>query len=450
MMQNYTYQPDIVAKTKIQGHCFVNAKFTVKFLYPAIYMNALVTMVPIILYKSGWSADKTLLLGIAVLVPALSAVLGTYGGPIKAFFRNFHAPIAYASLVPLGYSGSLSGLDLIIIGVSVLWGIIYWCIMGAGLGDPLKRTLAVLDKVQNGQLNERVVLNFDRNDEMGKVIKGVNLMLDYLSDVMGNINKSIATVATSAGQLSTQAMQTTAGATENASTIGEVAATIEDVSVRTRKVSQKAEHAMTVANEGNESITRVMKQMDAINRTNNDVSGVVVELAQQSNQINQIIDVITDIADQTNLLSLNAAIEAARAGDQGRGFAVVAEEVRKLAEQSRTAAGEIRHLIDSVQKTSQSAVAAMEVSTHGIKDGLNIVGEAENSFKRIETAMTELVDQIEGVSSASGEISGAIQNIAASSEEQTAAMEEVSAAVEVLSKTADELKILSEKFTFNN
>lgn len=446
-MSGYTYYPDIVARTKIQGHNFINFSFTVKFLYPAIYMNALVTMVPIVIYKGNWDIIKTCLLLLAVFVPVISAVMGTYGGVLKNFFKIFHGPIAYVSLIPFGYYGSLTLFDLLIIMVSVIWGIIYWCIMGAGLGDPLKRMLEVLDKIKNGDLRSRIILNFDRNDEIGKVVQGINSVLDLLNDVIGNINKNIEIILDSASRLNNQAKQTSAGTVEVASAIGEVAGTADQVSLNSQKVAERALHTLTVAAGGKQSIASVTEQMNSIKRTSSEVSGVISDLAKRSNTINQIVEVITGIAEQTNLLALNAAIEAARAGDQGRGFAVVAEEVRKLAEQSGSAAGEIRNLITDIQNTSIRAVEAMEAGARDVEAGSLIVAESGENFERIMATVEDLSTQVQDMAAASEQISSAMQNVAASTEEQTAAVEEVNSTVETLFRMAGELKALSHRFT---
>jgi len=152
------------------------------------------------------------------------------------------------------------------------------------------------------------------------------------------------------------------------------------------------------------------------------------------------------IADQTNLLALNAAIEAARAGEQGRGFAVVAEEVRKLAEQSASAAKEIYNLINAIQAESQKAVHSTADAIKEVEAGTSVVQEVGDKFKEIISAVQDLTSQIQEVASATEQMSAGVQNVAASTEEQTAAMEEVSASAQSLSSLAEELNMLVAKF----
>jgi methyl-accepting chemotaxis protein len=146
------------------------------------------------------------------------------------------------------------------------------------------------------------------------------------------------------------------------------------------------------------------------------------------------------------LLALNAAIEAARAGEHGRGFAVVAEEVRKLAEQSASAAKEIYLLINAIQSESEKAVDSMADGSREVKSGLEVVREVGSNFKEIITAVQGLSSQIQNVASATEQMAAGVQNVAASTEEQTATMEEISAATESLTIMSEELNALVERF----
>lgn len=177
-----------------------------------------------------------------------------------------------------------------------------------------------------------------------------------------------------------------------------------------------------------------------------DSSQVVNGLSDSLNQVNQIVDLINNIADQTNLLALNAAIEAARAGEQGRGFAVVADEVRKLAEQSAHASKDINELILKVLSESKRAVEAMTEGNKQVKVGALIAGEAGGKFHEIIALINQLVNQVQNVAAASEQVSAGVQNVAATTEEQTAAMEEVSSATDQLASMATDLHALVAKY----
>jgi methyl-accepting chemotaxis protein len=168
----------------------------------------------------------------------------------------------------------------------------------------------------------------------------------------------------------------------------------------------------------------MLTQMDAIKGATNTSSGVIKELESKSNQIGEIVDIITNIADQTNLLALNAAIEAARAGEHGRGFAVVADEVRKLAENSGTAASQIAELLTEIKNGTHEAVSSMDAGSQTVEDGV--------------TALTGTVEAVQKIVEESNRIAVMAENIAAAAEEQSASIEEVTATVDEVASISQE------------
>lgn len=207
--------------------------------------------------------------------------------------------------------------------------------------------------------------------------------------------------------------------------------------------------------------------MNLINENFTDLSVTVTQLGERSSEIGEISKVISTIADQTNLLALNAAIEAARAGEHGKGFAVVADEVRKLAEQSAQSAQQIAHLIVQTQEDTTKTSKSMELATNEVSKGIIIVNEAGDSFAEIKQSVDHVTEQIKVVSKHVQDISkqlievvnsiGVIkditdhanietQNISAASEEQLAAMEEIASSSSALSSLAIELQQITGKF----
>lgn len=271
-------------------------------------------------------------------------------------------------------------------------------------------------------------------------------MVNQMRELVREIVEKAATVSSSSQQLNASAQQTSAGANENASTMGEIATTVEQVTSNVQTISTTSVAASDHANQGRQGVARVSDQIQAIAGASREAAGVIDELSKKSKEISQIVVLITSIADQTNLLALNAAIEAARAGDQGRGFAVVAEEVRKLAEQSASAAKEIYSLINDIQLESNRAVETMAEGGRQVEAGIGVVQDVGVNFQQIIGAVQDLTPQIQEVASASEQMSAGVQNVAALTEEQTAAMEEVSASAEALSVVAEELSALVGKF----
>jgi len=329
-------------------------------------------------------------------------------------------------------------------GVAIILGLIIAIIITRSITNPLSNLVNVAGVVATGDLTKDITVN--SKDETGKLSEAFKIMVNQMREVVREIIEKAAAVSASSQQLNSSAQQTSASANENAATMGEISTTVEQVTSSIQEISAVSEAATEHASKGYKGIAKVTEQMNIITTASDEVSKVIEGLNKKSQEINQIVVLITSIADQTNLLALNAAIEAARAGEQGRGFAVVAEEVRKLAEQSASAAKEIYNLINAIQIESKRAVESMAEGGKQVKAGTGIVQEVGDNFKEIIGAVQGLTSQIQEVASATEQMSAGVQNVAASTEEQTAAMEEVSASAESLSSLAEELNSLVDRF----
>jgi len=236
------------------------------------------------------------------------------------------------------------------------------------------------------------------------------------------------------GQIAAGAQEQATNVTQTSEMIEQMARGVEDVANNTQQVARGAKMAADTAEEGGQAVEKTIAGMKQIKTTVFESAKRIKELGEQSQQIGEIIQVIDDIAEQTNLLALNAAIEAARAGEHGKGFAVVADEVRKLAERSGKATKEIATLINNIQKGTSVAVEAMEVGTREVETGAQLADNAGEALREILTTITQANDQIqsitaaiEQISASSAEVVKAVDNVAAITEENTAATEEMSA-----------------------
>jgi len=348
------------------------------------------------------------------------------------------------------------------------------------ISNNLKKANILSSAIANGDLSQTIEVNTE--DEIGQMCHNLNNMADKLKDVVKNVSHNLENVVATSEELTASSEQTQEASEKIAVAMQEIAVgsdeqlnesenavnVVENISCKITNITEDVQIASTesltaaaTAGNGQLVINKVKNQIASIDEKVTMSSNIVNSLGEKSNSIGEIVSLITSIATQTNLLALNAAIEAARAGEQGKGFAVVADEVRKLAEQSGNAAEQIGVLIAEIQGEIGNAIKVMGEGTASVRDGITIVDEAKNSFEGINNAITGvsqkmqnvssvieeinaatkgMVQAIEKISKVSQESSGSTQNVAAASEEQTALMKEVATAAEGLSNMAMDLQ----------
>mgnify|MGYP001016212962 CR=1 FL=1 len=366
----------------------------------------------------------------------------------------------------------------------ILMGIMLGYILAKSIVNPINKIALHMKK---GDLNfSEMIVNEDEVGqltlEFGKLVKNIRQMVagvqsgaeqvaassqqlsasaEQSAVVSGQIASSITAVAQGADQ-QLQAVTDTLGVVEH------ISASVQQIAANSAFVTASADKAAKEAAEGGKVIELAVGKMADIEKTVNQSAAVVGQLGERSQEIGKIIDTIAGIAAQTNLLSLNAAIEAARAGDQGRGFAVVAEEVRKLAEQSQEAAKHIAELIGSIQSDTGNAVASMVDGTREVRAGSDMVNAAGQAFGRIIGLIAEVSRQISDISRAldqqardsqeivvgvrgidkiSRDASAQTQTISAATEEQSATMEEIASSSRVLAELAEKLQVSVQQFS---
>jgi len=251
------------------------------------------------------------------------------------------------------------------------------------------------------------------------------------------------------------------------SVVQEMTMAINHIASNSHNVSEKSGETARAAAAGGEAVLQATNQMQVIKNSVTQSAEVVGKLGERSQQIGEIVDVISGIAGQTNLLALNAAIEAARAGEQGRGFAVVADEVRKLAEQSHEAAQKISIIVRDIQSETNIAVRAMNQGTVEVARGTEVIAATGDRFTFIVTMVQQLNSQIQEISAATEELSASsdevvrsvdsirtvasdtaadTQTISAAAEEQSASMEEIASSSQALAHMAGDLQAVVSKF----
>lgn len=307
---------------------------------------------------------------------------------------------------------ALIGLLVAALGLMVIW------FVGYGIARPLKRMVSMLDDIAKGDGNLTVRLNVDRADELGHISKGFNTFLGKLQSMISQVVTSVQKVSDSSEQTADIAIRTNQGVQKQlaqielvATAVHEMSATAQDVARSATRAAEATSHADQAANHGKRIVHSAAEAISAQATEIGRAVGVVQNLAKRSENINIILVVIRGIAEQTNLLALNAAIEAARAGEQGRGFAVVADEVRNLAQKTQRAIEDIQVMIQELQSGTNEVVKVMQDSQGMTDTSVRHANEAAHALVSIAQAVSVINDMNIQIASAAEEQSSVAEDI---------------------------------------
>ena len=347
----------------------------------------------------------------------------------------------------------------------------------------------VCDKLSSGNFVVHTEPS-QRRDELGDLQRALYYMTMKIGDLLKEVSKTTEQMAAASQQLNSSSMESANAATSVAQSVADAAAvvvqqqtavtngtdsvasisqSVKSISQETEEVSQEADQAAKKAEAGNLVVEKSVNQIHSVEEKVRTTAQLVDELGARSQEIGAIVDTISDLAGQTNLLALNAAIEAARAGEQGRGFAVVAEEVRKLAEQSATAAQQIADLIGRIQDDTSKAVASMDSGRQAVVQGaesveglrqvfeeinglvVNVAGKIESmsdSIQHVAGQSSEITNHMEQIDTGAAKVADNMQSISAATEEQSASAQEIASASDSLARQAQNVQENLQKFKF--
>ncbi len=382
---------------------------------------------------------------------------------------------------------SLMWMSIVIVIVVIVIAAVVAGVLANGFAKPIQELNLFANRIANGDLSESKSRN-NSKDEIGQLGKAFTTMTENLRCLIQKVADSSQLVAASAEELTASSHQAAQASDHVASSVEQMAketeqqvvailnasTIVEEITLQTVQTAARGKSVLDIVNltanateQGRDAVDRAIHEMENIGQKSAAVEKAIAELVTGSREISEIVSLISSIAGQTNLLALNAAIEAARAGEQGRGFAVVADEVRKLAEQSNQAAQKIGTLIHYNEDKMGQAVEATKASAEGIQSGVSIVMTTGDTFKEISNSVENLAQHIQQIATAVGEIAagnervaGTIQNIgklsqenadeaqsiSAATEEQVASMEEISTASQSLASMASDLQGEVSKF----
>ena len=328
-----------------------------------------------------------------------------------------------------GEQNTSSGLILLVAALALLLGLCAALLISKLIVRPLRQVITQAERIAAGDLS--VQLEVSRSDEVGQLLAAMQVMASNLRDMVGRLQGGVERISASAEALSGITEQTRQGVNGQKAETDQVATAMSQMAATVHEVARNAEVAAVATRNaearvgtGSQVVGQTLQRVDQLASAMDATTQSIARLSQDAQRIDAVLDVIKSVAEQTNLLALNAAIEAARAGEQGRGFAVVADEVRALARRTQQSTAEIETLIATLREGTQRAVQDMQQSASLVTHAVTDANQTENALAAISEAVTQIFEMN--------------QQIAAAAEQQTAVAEEINRSVTSIRDIADQ------------
>ena len=347
---------------------------------------------------------------------------------------------------------------LVSVGVTLLLAILCGYFLLQAINQPLAHLLGVVDMMRSGNLSQR--LKLERRDEFGTLADGFNRMINDLTALIGKVQESGLQVNSSITEIAATAREQQATASEIAATTTEIGATSREITatskelVRTmNEVSSVTEQSAALAGKGQVGVTHMEETMRHVIEAAGSINAKLAVLNEKAGNINQVVITITKVADQTNLLSLNAAIEAEKAGEYGRGFAVVATEIRRLADQTAVATYDIEQTVKEIQSAVAAGVMGMDKFSEEVRRGMQEVQQVGEQLSQIIHQVQDVAPQVESVNEGmqaqaigAEQITQALTQLTEAAQQTVESLGQSSQAIEELSHVASGLRSSVSRF----